>query len=80
MVLKHMRDGMQDWEYMNVLTKEGQGAYVTTQIQSWITNSYTYEYSGTGLQAARSKLGTTLHNLTYSAALLPPPTLSGTVQ
>jgi len=80
MVLKHMRDGMQDWEYMHVLTKEGQGAYVTTQIQSWITNSYTYEYSGTGLQAARKNLGTTIHQLTYSSSLLPPPTLSGTLQ
>jgi hypothetical protein len=72
--LKHMRDGMQDYEYMNALTDAGRGAYVTTQIQSWITNSYTYEYSGVGLQAARKNLGTTLHQLTYSSSLLPPPT------
>jgi hypothetical protein len=78
--LKNMRDGGQDWEYMNALTVAGQGAYVTTQIQTWITNSYTYEYTGTGLQVARLALGTALHQLTYPATLLPPPSLSGTVQ
>ena len=80
MVLKHMRDGMQDWEYMNALRAAGMDAYVMTEIQSWITNMYTYEYSGTGLETARFNLGTALHKLTYSAVLLPPPSLSGTVQ
>jgi Domain of unknown function (DUF4091) len=78
--MKNMRDGMQDYEYMNVLAKTGQGSYVTTQIESWITNSYTYETSGSGLETARYNLGTKLHQLTYSTVLLPPPTLSGTVQ
>jgi hypothetical protein len=80
MTLKHMRDGMQDYEYMNALTVAGQGNYVTTQIQSWITNSYTFEFSGAGLQTARFKLGSALHQLTHTSVLLPPPTLNGTVQ
>ena len=87
--MKHMRDGMQDWEYMNALTVAGQGSFVMNQIASssaptpgvgWITNSYTYDYTGTGLQAARLALGTALHQSTYPATLLPPPSLSGTVQ
>jgi Domain of unknown function (DUF4091) len=80
LVLKQMRDGMQDWEYLHVLTNMGFGSYVTTQVQSWITNSNTYETTGSGLQAARYNLGTKLHQQTYSTVLLPPPSLSGTVQ
>ncbi len=79
LVLKQMRDGMQDYEYLNVLTLAGDTGYVTTQIQSWITNSYTYEFTGAGLQVARFKLGTKLHQLTYSTGLLPPPTVDGVV-
>jgi len=78
--LKHIRDGVQDYEYLNVLNNHGQGALVTTEINSWITNSYTFETTGSGLEAARSALGTAMHQLTYhSVVLLPPPGLSVTV-
>ena len=63
--LKHIRDGMQDYEYLNVLTNNGQSSLVQTQIASWITNSYTFETSGSGLQAARQALGTAMHQITY---------------
>jgi hypothetical protein len=72
--VKHIRDGMQDYEYLNVLTNQGQGTVVNKQITSWITNSYTYDFSGAGLQAARSALGTAMHKLTY-ATILPPTTV-----
>jgi hypothetical protein len=78
--LKHIRDGMQDYEYLNVLTNAGKGAFVQQQISSWITNSYTFETSGTGLQTARLTLGNALHQLTYPVALAPPPSLTGTLQ
>jgi hypothetical protein len=78
--LKHSRDGMQDYEYLNVLTNKGKGALVTTEINSWITNSYTFETTGSGLEAARMALGTAMHQLTYPAvAILPPAGLSVTV-
>ena len=80
MRMKYKRDGMQDYEYLRVLTTLGYGSYVNTQLSSWITNLDSYEYSGTGLQTARMNLGTKLHQLTYSIVLLPPPTLNGTVQ
>jgi hypothetical protein len=71
---------VQDYEYLNVLNNHGQGALVTTEINSWITNSYTFETTGSGLEAARSALGTAMHQLTYhSVVLLPPPGLSVTV-
>jgi hypothetical protein len=74
--VKQIRDGMQDYEYLNVLTNQGQGTVVNKQITSWITNSYTYDFSGAGLQAARSALGTAMHKLTY-ATILPPTTVKG---
>jgi hypothetical protein len=80
MRLKLIRNGMQDYEYLHALTSAGQGAFVQQQIRSWITNSYTFETSGSGLTTARQALGTKLHQETYSTALLPPPTLSGTLQ
>jgi hypothetical protein len=74
--LKHMRDGMQDYEYLNVLTNNGQSTLVATEINSWITNSYTFETTGSGLEAARSALGTAMHQITYPLIILPPSAVS----
>jgi hypothetical protein len=78
--LKHIRDGVQDYEYLNVLTNAGQGSYALTQITSWITNSYTFETSGAGLQTARKALGTATHRLSYPTSLQAPTNVTGTVQ
>ncbi len=64
--LKHVRDGMQDYEYVTALKNAGQGVFAQQQISSWITNSYTFETTGSGLQTARQQLGKALHQLTYS--------------
>ncbi|MGB2635564.1 MAG: hypothetical protein WAM58_16660 [Candidatus Acidiferrum sp.] len=80
MRLKLKRDGFQDYEYLKALTTAGQGSYVTSQINSWITNLDSYEYTGTGLQTARTNIGTALHQLSYPTTLLPPPSLTGSVQ
>ena len=69
--LKDIRDGVQDYEYLNVLTNYGQSSLVQTQIASWITNSYTFETSGSGLQAARQALGTAIHQITYPVGNAP---------
>ena len=78
--LKHIRDGMQDYEYLYKLNALGQGTYVNTQITNWITNSYTFETTGKGLLAARIALGTALHQLSYPVRVSPPTNLIGTVQ
>jgi Domain of unknown function (DUF4091) len=78
--LKHIRDGMQDYEYLSELNSAGKGALVQLQITSWITNSYTFETTGTGLENARMALGQAMHEITYSNFLLPPTNLRGTVQ
>jgi hypothetical protein len=77
--LKQQRDGMQDYEYLNVLKNNGQSSLVSTQIASWITNSYTFETSGSGLQAARTALGTAMHQLSYPSGILPPASVKGTL-
>lgn len=70
--LKDIRDGVQDFDYLNALTNAGQGPLVQAQIATWLTNSYTFETSGADLQSARLTLGKALHRLTYSNLLLPP--------
>ncbi|MFZ0410755.1 MAG: glycoside hydrolase domain-containing protein, partial [Candidatus Acidiferrales bacterium] len=80
--LKMIRDGMQDYEYLKVLTAAGKGSLVTTQISSWITNSYTFNVDPAGITAARQALGTALHQLTYpsgTSSVTPPTSLGGTV-
>ena len=79
--LKELRDGMQDYEYLNALTNVGQSSLVTTQIAKWITNSYTFNvdpanngsFSGT-IASVRTTLGTTLHQLTFPPGNAGPPT------
>jgi Domain of unknown function (DUF4091) len=78
--LKHIRDGMQDYEYLYELEQAGKSALVQQQISSWVTNSYTFETNGNGLASARMALGTALHQIAYPSVLLPPTNLRGTVQ
>jgi hypothetical protein len=96
--LKHLRDGMQDYEIMSILNDNGKNAVVTTAINSfmvtttgngtgpvlnWSFNNTQAPVAGvftSDLPDARITLGTALHQLSYSTVLMPPPTLSGTVQ
>lgn len=78
--LKHIRDGMQDYEYLNELKAAGKGSFGSTQINSWIVNSYTFETTGTGLLSARMALGRALHQISYPAQILPPTNLTLAVQ
>lgn len=63
--LKMIRDGMQDYEYLQELTSLGFNTTVMNQIQSWITNSYTFNTNPSALQNAREVLGNLLHHQTY---------------
>lgn len=78
--LKMMRDGVQDYEYLNLLTNEGKGSLVQSQISSWITNGYTFDATPVGLTSARQTLGAAVHQLTYSVSLLPPTNVSAVLQ
>jgi hypothetical protein len=63
MRLKMIRDGMQDYEYLNALTNLGQGAFAAQQAYLFITNSYTFNNNPTALEASRQSMGTMLHQL-----------------
>lgn len=69
--LKLLRDSMQDYEYLNRLNTAGLGSFVTTQLSSWMTNSYTFETTGSGLNTARLALGNQMQALTYSVPAAP---------
>ena len=70
--LKMIRDGMQDYEYLHELAAIGYSALVNSEIASWITNSYTFETTGSGLQAARLALGNQMQMFSYYAGSTTP--------
>jgi hypothetical protein len=66
-----IRDGMQDYEYLNLLTKLGKSSFVQSEISSWVTNTYTFNVNPSGLSGARQSLGETIHQLTYPVTRNP---------
>lgn len=78
MRLDYIRDGIQDYEYMNLLTNKGEGTFVTSQVNGWITNGYTFNQTNapqgsytTDLVDARCAMGAAIHQLTYPSASGP---------
>jgi hypothetical protein len=67
MRLKYYRDGEQDYEYENYLTSQGSGTYVNQQIDSWMTNAYTFSVTTAPIETARFNMGQAIHQLTYPA-------------
>jgi Domain of unknown function (DUF4091) len=59
--LEYIRDGMEDFEYLNLLAAAGDQSFALAQAQSFITNAYTFSSDPTTLTAARLALGTKLH-------------------
>jgi len=84
MRLKYMRDGVQDFEYLNAANTNGLSATATAQSQVWITSSTMFNidpanngiYTGT-INSARTALGNAIHALSFPAAAVPRAT--GTV-
>ena len=67
--LKMIRDGMQDYEYLQALTNSGYATFAAAQAQSFITNSYTFNNDPSALEAARQALGSRLHQLGFATRL-----------
>ena len=74
--LKNVRDGYEDYEYLNALTNAGLGSFAMAQAQSFITSAYAFNNDPTALLAARAALGNKLHQLSLASAVKPPPSLS----
>ena len=62
--LKLLRDGMQDYEYLNALSKAGYDALARATAANFITNAYTFNNDPQALTAARETLGNRLNILT----------------
>lgn len=58
-----IRDGMQDYEYLNALKNLGEGEFALKQLRTFITNSYTFNNNPVNLEAARQTLGTKIDEL-----------------
>ena len=67
--LKLIRDGMQDYEYLHALSQAGQGAFVASTVQSFITNAYTFSNDPQALLSARQALGNQLSGLVPATTL-----------
>jgi hypothetical protein len=60
--LAHIRDGMEDFEYLHALDAAGDGAFATSTAHGFITNAFTFDNDPSALAAAREALGERLHH------------------
>jgi hypothetical protein len=59
--LEHIRDGMEDYEYLRALSVAGEGAFAEAQARTFITTAHTFSSDPARLSAARRALGQRLH-------------------
>ena len=72
--LKHIRDGMQDYEYLAALDKAGYATFARTTAESFITNPYTFNGNAQAMIDARRALGVKLHLLAAQSRPALQPT------
>jgi hypothetical protein len=60
--LEHIRDGMEDFEYLHALSAAGDDAFAQSTSRTFITNAYTFDNDPARLTAAREALGDRLHH------------------
>jgi hypothetical protein len=61
--LKTIRDGIQDYEYAQILKSLGQNAFTNSVVQAIATNWTNWTHDASALEAARQQLGQQLHQL-----------------
>ncbi len=54
--LKMIREGMEDYEYMNLLKNLGEESFARSQVDSVVTNTYTFSHDPEVLYAARERM------------------------
>ena len=72
--LKHIRDGMQDYEYLAALDKAGYATFARTTAESFIANPYTFSDNAQAMIDARNALGVKLHLLAGGPGTTVQPT------
>ena len=71
MRLKLIRDGMEDFEYLNALSQAGQSSFAATVSSTFIQNAYSFNNDPSALTSARFAMGELLNGLA-----IPPPILA----
>ncbi len=61
--LKAIRDGIQDYEYAQILKNVGQVPFLNSVIQPIATSWSNWNHSPSALESARQQLGQLLHQL-----------------
>jgi len=61
--MKAIRDGMQDYEYAQILKNLGQGTFTNSVIQPIAASWTNWNHNPSALEAARLQLGQLLHQL-----------------
>jgi glycosyl hydrolase family 123 len=62
--LKLIREGLEDYEYLTLLSRYGGSAMTAAYVDSLITNAFTYQRDPAKLYDARQKIGDKLSNMT----------------
>jgi hypothetical protein len=63
MRLKYLRDGIQDYEYVQLLKNAGQASFVNSVITPIASDWHNWTQDQSALEAARLQLGTQLDQL-----------------
>jgi hypothetical protein len=75
--LEHIRDGMQDYEYLAALDRAGYANFARATAESFIANPYTFSDNPQAMMNARRALGNKLHLLSVPPASGLQPTGEG---
>jgi hypothetical protein len=78
MRLKLIRDGMEDFEYLNLLSQAGQSSFAATISSTFIQNAYTFNNDPSALTSARMAIGELLNGLAVTPTILTFPANGGT--
>ena len=78
MRLKLIRDGMEDFEYLNLLSQAGQSSFAATVSSTFIQNAYTFNNDPSALTSARIAMGELLNGLAVIPPTLASPANGGT--
>jgi uncharacterized protein YukE len=65
--LKLIRDGMEDFEYLIMLSRAGQDRFARSTAATFIDDAYTFNNNPQALVNARETLGNRLHQLAQSS-------------
>jgi hypothetical protein len=71
--LKLLREGMEDYEYMHLLEKMGDGAYADRQVASVVTRTYAWSRDPQDLYFARENMALQILSRLGSGGPIPPP-------